>query len=131
MLVEVEPGPAAAAARPTGRPREVPMTSCGILGWYDKGNIGDEAFKDAFAEAIRDVDPGRGEPAFHVNEAPAGPKLILGGGDVIRPYYLDLIAPEQRIVPIGVGLGFESEIELLRGRDVPFALFRNRRDVEL
>jgi polysaccharide pyruvyl transferase WcaK-like protein len=108
------------------------MTNIPILGWYNQQNVGDEAFKDVFRAALREVDPSM-TVSFHAQrlESPVPPKIILGGGDVIRPHYLQKIPPEVRVVPMGAGLGYESEIELLANVRVPFAVFRNRSDVEL
>jgi hypothetical protein len=57
--------------------------------------------------------------------------IILGAGDVVRPFYLDRIPKGTDIYIIGAGLGYESEIGLLEGRSVPFSLFRNEADAKL
>jgi polysaccharide pyruvyl transferase WcaK-like protein len=44
---------------------------------------------------------------------------------------MERIPPDTEIYAPGVGLGYESESELLRGRRLPLALFRNREDVEI
>ena len=108
------------------------MTNIPILGWYHKQNVGDEAFKDVFRAAVRQVDPSA-TLSFHTYalKSPTPEKILLGGGDVIRPFYLSKIPPGVRIVPMGVGLGYETEIDLLAEANVPFALFRNVEDVEL
>jgi polysaccharide pyruvyl transferase WcaK-like protein len=110
------------------------MANIPILGWYDQQNVGDEAFKDIFRAAIQEADPST-TVSFHAPfnplKSPSPDKVILGGGDVIRPFYLEKIPPEVKVVPLGVGLGYESEIELLGNVRVPFALFRNLDDVEL
>jgi hypothetical protein len=108
------------------------MTNIPILGWYNQQNVGDEAFKDVFRSAAHEVDPAL-TVSFHTQRLTSPPpeKIILGGGDVIRPYYLQKIPPEVRVFPLGVGLGYESEIDLLEKARVPFALFRNLDDVEL
>lgn len=110
------------------------MANIPILGWYNQQNVGDEAFKDVFRSAIGGADP-CAVVSFHTPfnplKSPPPDKVILGGGDVIRPFYLQKIPPEVNVFPIGVGLGYESEIELLEKARVPFALFRNIDDVEL
>jgi polysaccharide pyruvyl transferase WcaK-like protein len=108
------------------------MTNIPILGWYDQQNVGDEAFKDVFRAAVHEVDPSV-TVSFHTQrvELPTPQKLILGGGDVIRPYYLQQIPLDVSVVPVGAGLGYESEIDLLAKVKVPFAVFRNRNDVDL
>jgi polysaccharide pyruvyl transferase WcaK-like protein len=110
------------------------MVNIPILGWYHQQNVGDEAFKDVFRAAIRDADPSvtvSFHTPFNALQSPPPDKVILGGGDVVRPFYLQKIPPQVKIFPLGVGLGYQSEIELLEKASVPFALFRNRDDVEL
>ena len=67
------------------------MTDIPILGWYNQRNVGDEAFKDVFSAAIRDADPSA-KVSFDIPsslaKSPKHDKVILGGGDVIRSYYL-------------------------------------------
>lgn len=108
------------------------MTNIPILGWYHQKNVGDEAFKDVFQAAARLLDPSA-TLSFHTYAlgSPKPDKVILGGGDVVRPFYLSKISPDIKVVPMGVGLGYESEIELLENASVPFALFRNMEDVKL
>ena len=110
------------------------MINIPILGWYDQQNVGDEAFKDVFRAAIRDVDSSftvSFHTPFNPLKSPPPGKVILGGGDVIRPFYLQKIPPDVKIFPIGVGLGYQSEVQLLEKTKTPFALFRNKDDVEL
>jgi hypothetical protein len=110
------------------------MTNIPVLGWYHQKNVGDEAFKDVLRAVLRDADPSATvsfHTPFNTLQSPPPDKVILGGGDVIRPFYLEKIPREVKIFPIGVGLGYESEIELLGRANVPFALFRNIKDVEL
>src|SRR5690348_2045598 len=108
------------------------MTNIPILGWYNQRNVGDEAFKDVFRAVTHEVDPSV-KVSFHAQRlpSPTPEKIILGGGDVIRPYYLEKIPGNVAVFPVGVGLGYESEIDLLAKTTVPFALFRNLDDVEL
>jgi polysaccharide pyruvyl transferase WcaK-like protein len=110
------------------------MTNIPILGWYDQKNVGDEAFKDVFRAAIRHVDSSM-TVSFHTPfnplKSPPPDKVILGGGDVVRPFYLQKIPAQVKIFPLGVGLGYESELELLKDASVPFALFRNLADAEI
>src|SRR5690349_21478970 len=108
------------------------MTNIPILGWYNQKNVGDEAFKEVFGAVVREVDPGV-TVSFHTQRlpSPTPEKVILGGGDVIRPYYLQKIPPDVAVFPIGVGLGYESEIDLLRSAKIPIALFRNLEDVNI
>ncbi len=101
-----------------------------VIGWYEKANCGDDAFKDAFhalypGEAL--AFDGGDQPIA----VPPGARVILGGGDVIKSFYLDRIPADQQFSVIGCGLGYTSEIDLLAGRKVDVALLRNRADVEL
>lgn len=94
-----------------------------IIGWYGRQNCGDEAFKLAFPILLRDEE-------LKFSESEDQTRLnILGGGDVIKPYYLDKLKGPFYI--IGTGLGYESEVALLRGKDVKKAFFRNRQDAFL
>jgi polysaccharide pyruvyl transferase WcaK-like protein len=108
------------------------MTNIPVLGWYNQKNVGDEAFKEVFGAVVHEVDP-TATVSFHTQRlpSPTPEKVILGGGDVIRPYYLQKIPPDVAVFPIGVGLGYESEIDLLKNVRIPIALFRNIADVKL
>lgn len=97
------------------------MKQTSIVGWYGRGNCGDEAFKDAFDILL----PGTKE--FSTRQGPG--TCILGGGDVIKEYYLNAIEGDFFIV--GCGLGYPSEAELLKGRRIRKAFFRNHSDVFL
>lgn len=100
------------------------------MGFYGKANCGDDAFKDAF----RALYPGA---EFHFDGesgiiAPQpGARVTLGGGDVIKSFYLGRIPIDQPFSIFGCGLGYTSEIDLLAGRKVEFAMLRNRADAEL
>jgi polysaccharide pyruvyl transferase WcaK-like protein len=110
------------------------MANIPILGWYNQQNVGDESFKDIFQAAVRHVDPAvtvSFHTPFNPLKSPAPDKVILGGGDVIRPFYLEKIPSEVKVFPLGVGLGYESELDLLAKTKVPYALFRNVLDAEL
>jgi polysaccharide pyruvyl transferase WcaK-like protein len=110
------------------------MTNIPVLGWYHQQNVGDEAFKDVFRAALQAADPSATisfHTPFNALKSPVPEKIILGGGDVIRPFYLEKIPRTVKVFALGVGLGYESEIDLLRQANVPLALFRNLKDVEL
>ncbi len=101
-----------------------------VVGWYGKRNVGDDAFVNAFAEALRLS--GLQEKIVHLEQAPkSGEPALLGGGDVIRPFYVDSFSREQILIPFGVGLGYESEADLLKHKAVPFCVVRNKADCEL
>lgn len=98
------------------------MNTYSIVGWYHRQNCGDDAFVDAFNLLLP------GEKTFSERQSP-GNITILGGGDVIKKHYLDNIQGEFYI--IGAGMGYPSEIELLKGQRVKKAYFRNKEDVGL
>jgi polysaccharide pyruvyl transferase WcaK-like protein len=105
-----------------------------ILGWYNRGNCGDEAFKLAFKKIF---------PTEELNfQTPDGPilpadKYILGGGDVINPYYIDWIneymiqhpGVMKEFYVVGAGLGYQSELSLLHKLRPKKVWFRNLEDV--
>jgi polysaccharide pyruvyl transferase WcaK-like protein len=84
-----------------------------ILGWYGRNNLGDESFKLAFQHLFPE------NPLYFSStslmEGLDNPLLILGGGDVIKPYYLSLLPKDRPFYALGVGLGYESELDLLDG----------------
>lgn len=101
-----------------------------VVGWYGRGNCGDDAFKYAFRELF----PGQTfqfDGGSRPLELQADDQVILGGGDVINQFYLDRIPKETSFSIVGCGLGYTSEVELLKDRKIKAALFRNRSDSEL
>lgn len=101
-----------------------------VIGWYGKANCGDDAFKNAF-HALYPDDNFHFDGGANMLDVAPGTRVILGGGDVIKSYYLDRIPDDQPFSVIGCGLGYTSEIDLLAGRKVDVALLRNRADAEL
>jgi polysaccharide pyruvyl transferase WcaK-like protein len=103
------------------------------LGYFERGNSGDEAFKYAhewlfgaenieFAKGRLDVDAIGGRP------------VILGGGDVVAPFFLDWIPQGVEFHMLGVGLKYEeASLRAMRekGDALRFSWLRNRVDVEL
>jgi polysaccharide pyruvyl transferase WcaK-like protein len=77
-----------------------------VLGWYGRNNIGDESFKIALASLFPDLDFN-----FITEKPDDALPTILGGGDVVKEFYLKQI--EQPFVAVGVGLGYPSEMDLL------------------
>lgn len=53
-----------------------------VLGWYNHGNIGDEAYKLAFPKIFPNHD------FTFADIIPNCERVFLGGGDVIQPYFL-------------------------------------------
>jgi polysaccharide pyruvyl transferase WcaK-like protein len=101
-----------------------------VVGFYGQGNCGDDAFKVAFRTLYPNQDFDFFVPHGSLSPMP-GARVILGGGDVIKSYYLDRIPMDQPFSIIGCGLGYTSEIDLLVGRKVELAVLRNRADAEL
>jgi polysaccharide pyruvyl transferase WcaK-like protein len=109
------------------------MSKILCLGYFGRGNCGDEAFIDAhhwfFGRENVELRRGRLTP-----EDVAGRPLVLGGGDVVAPFFIDWIPRGTPFHMVGVGLKYEEESAgVLRDRkdDMRFAWFRNRIDVEI
>jgi polysaccharide pyruvyl transferase WcaK-like protein len=103
------------------------------LGYFGRGNCGDEAFVLAhewlFGRDAIEIAGGRLRP-----EDVRGREVILGGGDVVAPFFLDWIPRGTPFRMVGVGLKYEhsSAAALVdRGTDLRFAWFRNRADLEI
>jgi polysaccharide pyruvyl transferase WcaK-like protein len=101
-----------------------------VIGWYNQKNIGDEAFKDAFRMGVKSAGLSW-ELDFITQGKPKSSGAILGGGDVIKSFYLDKFSDSTMVFPVGCGLGYESEAELLEKKTLKFGLFRNHRDVQI
>ena len=109
------------------------MSKVICLGYFGRGNSGDEAFKLAhewlFGAENIEFQQGR-----LTAEQIAGRPLILGGGDVVEPFFLDWIPKGTPFSMVGVGLQYEeNSIRALQrhGTDMQHAWYRNRIDVEL
>jgi len=105
-----------------------------VVGYYDMQNVGDEAFRPVIAEFLR-----RHQVSFfnidqYRSLSPTTPDArVLGGGDVVTPYYLPTISasPAPIKIGLGVGLGYESESDLAAQAGFSAWFFRNHKDVEL
>lgn len=102
-----------------------------IMGWYGRANCGDDAFVDAFHELLPGRDLAFYEPTSGPLELAPSEELVLGGGDVIKPYYLSRIAEDQPFWMVGCGLGYESEISELAKLNIKGAILRNPSDVQI
>jgi len=77
-----------------------------FVGWYNRGNCGDEAFRNVHRQLFPDhdlqwiTDVDAADPG-----AAPGDVHVLGGGDVFLPYYLRSIPEESKFFVYGVGLG--------------------------
>lgn len=103
-----------------------------FVGWYGRGNCGDEAFKAVHEQLFPDC-----EINWFVEVPPDEARLdatwVLGGGDVFLDYYIRQIPAEAPFFVYGVGLGSPDQIEhiaALRHR-IKGIWLRNARDVEM
>ncbi len=101
-----------------------------FLGWYDRNNCGDEAFKEVHRLLFPDHD------LRWVCDRPIDPAqvdhVVLGGGDVLLEYYLDCIPPEMKFWVYGVGLGGARAYQIIEAQRARIRglWLRNRGDVE-
>jgi hypothetical protein len=85
-----------------------------VIGWYNRSNLGDDAFVDAF----KTIFPGcQCVCVDDLKEIPDHVKvLVWGGGDIINPYFLkkakDLNTKNLPSYAIGVGIPYPSESHL-------------------
>ncbi len=109
------------------------MTALRVIGWFGRRNSGDEAFRSVHTLVLPDT-----ELAWLVHGAgfPEGVALndslvLISAGDIVLPFYFDLIPAGARIIVYGVGLAWQEQIETLRAvRDRVVAVWvRNESDV--
>jgi len=103
--------------------------SISFIGWYDRANCGDEAFKQVHRTLFPDHDLEwvcDRSPSDHPDA-----KLVLGGGDVFLDYYLQWIPENTKFWAYGVGLGGEKGCDrVLQHRDRLHGIWlRNPEDV--
>lgn len=105
------------------------MRKVSVVGYYDRGNCGDQALKSAVAGML---DPHASLTFTTPDEkGPLHDLAVMGGGDVIKPYFLERIKGAKDVRVLGAGLGYESELDLLASqKNVTEILFRNRCDAE-
>jgi polysaccharide pyruvyl transferase WcaK-like protein len=106
-----------------------------IIGYFDRGNSGDEAFKDAHKHIFtgKNLRFQNKRLDSKTNEDTLG-ALILGGGDVVAPFFLDWIPKGRKFAMLGVGLKYEeSSVNAIKekGDDLLFTYFRNKIDVDI
>jgi polysaccharide pyruvyl transferase WcaK-like protein len=103
------------------------------LGYFERGNSGDEAFKFAhvWLFGAENIEFANGRLTA---DAIGGRPVILGGGDVVAPFFLDWIPDGSDFHMLGVGLKYEeASLKAMRekGSHLRHSWFRNRVDVEL
>jgi polysaccharide pyruvyl transferase WcaK-like protein len=97
-----------------------------IVGWFGKKNIGDEAFKDAFRIIFLGHDIQFFTPP---QQCPEADLVILGGGAVISPYYLQTMPKNSPKYILGASIEYESEMDLLSPHNFQSIMIRNSSDV--
>ncbi|KAA2211410.1 polysaccharide pyruvyl transferase family protein [Teichococcus oryzae] len=109
------------------------MARIKFVGWYGRGNCGDEAFRDVH----RLLFPGHDIEWVTDLEADSaaeddGSVHVLGGGDVFLPYYLRSIPANRKFFVYGVGLGSdEQRAAVVEQRDRLLGVWlRNQEDVD-
>lgn len=100
-----------------------------IMGWYSKDNIGDDAFKDCFRTIFHENSLNKLN--FHTMRPDVSRPIILGGGDVVKEFYIHKLSEAPAVVLCGVGLGYESEVNLLKSLNIPLAIVRNKADADI
>jgi polysaccharide pyruvyl transferase WcaK-like protein len=99
-----------------------------ISGFYGHSNCGD----DALQLAIQNIFSSVALTNFTENKIASDITPILGAGDVINPFFLEKVSDCKSIKILGAGIGYESEMDLLKKEGwVEEAFFRNYRDVAL
>lgn len=103
-----------------------------ILGWYNHGNVGDEAYKSAFPLLFSGHDL---EFVEELNEGDAPDVVVLGGGDVVYPSFTQhfkKLPPTVEKIAASVSLTDNSDLPFLKNfkqvfvRDYRSALLADR-----
>jgi polysaccharide pyruvyl transferase WcaK-like protein len=105
----------------------------GVLGWYGKKNIGDDAFCKVMRDFFENPAPMVGDDVYFYTppKKPEGDVIILGGGAVVAPYYLDLLPKDKPLYALGVSLEYESEADLIRNMPFREVVVRQEADMPL
>ena len=105
-----------------------------VLGFFHRYNCGD----DAFIPTITDIFSDHHVEFFNIDDYKGMPVqspdiLVLGGGDVVTPYYLPIASQTlaKKKIALGVGLGYESECKLTTNTGFDAWFLRNKSDVAL
>ncbi|RWX78763.1 polysaccharide pyruvyl transferase family protein [Neorhizobium lilium] len=106
-----------------------------FLGWYGHANCGDECFKEAHKSLFEDSDDTHFDLIWD-NERGKYSKqdevVVLGAGDVIKPFYVERLAPSTKIIIYGAGLSSTSDVEYMESikKRIIGTWLRNKTDVE-
>jgi len=96
-----------------------------VVGWYGRRNAGDEAFQ----YAMRDFFQGHEVNFVSPPQRPQnGDIIVLGGGAVVSPYYLETLPSDKPLYALGVGLEYESEVDLLAKHNFKHVILRTSTD---
>jgi LmbE family N-acetylglucosaminyl deacetylase len=101
-----------------------------ILGWYNKNNVGDDAFQIVLGDWFANHDVRFVTPPMKTRED--ADLVILGGGAVASNYYLEAITQTTKRIPcivLGVDIEYPAEAELLARFGFDEVVFRSREDV--
>jgi polysaccharide pyruvyl transferase WcaK-like protein len=97
-----------------------------IVGWYGKKNVGDECFRHVLSDFF----------SGHEIEFVTPPSIcskpdvvILGGGAVASPFYLNNLPLDVPRYAIGIDMAYESEIDLLEKAQFKEIIVRNHTDL--
>jgi polysaccharide pyruvyl transferase WcaK-like protein len=109
------------------------MSKVVCLGYFERGNAGDEAFKFAHEWMFgkENIEFAHGKLT---EEFVAGRPVFMGGGDMVAPFFLDWIPRGVPFSMLGVGLKYEnSSLKAMadKGQDLQFSWFRNHIDVDM
>lgn len=111
------------------------MKKIDILGWYNRANIGDDAFQQVLGGWFADHDVQFITPPQETRKD--ADLVILGGGAVVSEYYLERIhhtRTDGRAIPVialGVDVEYPQEIDLLVNSGIDKVFFRSLEDVAL
>lgn len=112
-------GSAAAAAATAATAEENIL----VLGWYNRNNLGDECYKQAFLDMFPNATFACSDD---VNEIPAGTDVVIcGGGDIINPFFMHKIREMLHTFAgpcygISVGIPFAADAPLFSTFDHVF-----------
>lgn len=102
-----------------------------FIGWYNRRNVGDESFKLVHRFLFPDLEKIWLENAtgFEFQE---GDIVVVGAGDVVKPYYIETLPRDIRFFIYGCGLTGSDDLEYLVSQKYRLygAWFRNRADVD-
>ena len=104
-----------------------------IYGYYGYSNCGDEAFKCVFEKYFKEFEYKFTSPNNPPPENPGkNDLLILGGGNVIDPYFLNSIKNwSDRIFIVGVGISSIAGLDLLLPMNPKTCYVRNKSELDI